>query len=261
LYFPCWGDSRIAPTETPISREDKIKKMLLQISNLEVSYHKKQVIFGISLAVEEGKIVSLVGPNGAGKTTTLNTIIGLLHPRKGEILFKEMNITHQKASQNVRRGISLVPQGGRVFPDLSVLENLELGGYLLAPQKRNERLRYVGNLFPILEQRNKQRANSLSGGERQMLAIGRALMLTPDLLLLDEPSIGLAPLLVKEIMKTLSQISGEMGTSIFVVEQNVREIFQIAQKAYVLKVGKIILENHHPLELLNDENLRKSYLS
>lgn len=235
--------------------------MLLQISNLEVSYHKKQVIFGISLAVEEGKIVSLVGPNGAGKTTTLNTVIGLIHPRKGKILFKGMNITHQKASQNVRRGISLVPQGGRVFPDLSVLENLELGGYLLAPQKRNERIRYVGNLFPILGQRNKQRANSLSGGERQMLAISRALMLTPDLLLLDEPSVGLAPLLVKEIMKTLSQISREMGTSIFVVEQNVRETFQIAQKAYVLKVGRIILENHRPLELLKDENLTKSYLS
>ena len=235
--------------------------MLLQISNLEVTYHKKQVIFGISLAVEGGKVVSLVGPNGAGKTTTLNTIIGLIHPRRGEILFKGMNITQQKASQNVRRGISLVPQGGRVFPDLSVRENLELGGYLLAPQKRNERIRYVGSLFPVLEQRNKQRANSLSGGERQMLAISRALMLTPDLLLLDEPSIGLAPLLVKEIMKTLSQISGEMGTSIFVVEQNVRETFQIAQKAYVLKVGRIILENHHPLELLKDENLTRSYLS
>jgi branched-chain amino acid transport system ATP-binding protein len=235
--------------------------MLLQISDLEVSYHKKQVIFGISLAVEEGRIVSLVGPNGAGKTTTLNTIIGLIHPRKGEILFKGMNITHQKASQNVQRGISLVPQGGRVFPDLSVLENLELGGYLLAPQKRNERIRYVGHLFPILEQRNKQRANSLSGGERQMLAISRALMLTPDLLLLDEPSVGLAPLLVKEIMKTLSQISREMGTSIFVVEQNVRETFQIAQKAYVLKVGRIVLENRCPMELLNDENLTKSYLS
>jgi branched-chain amino acid transport system ATP-binding protein len=235
--------------------------MLLQIFNLEVSYHKKQVIFGISLAVEEGKVVSLVGPNGAGKTTTLNTIIGLIHPRRGEILFKGMNITQQKASQNVRRGISLVPQGGRVFPDLSVRENLELGGYLLAPQKRNERIRYVGSLFPILEQRSKQRANSLSGGERQMLAISRALMLTPDLLLLDEPSIGLAPLLVKEIMKTLSQISREMGTSIFVVEQNVRETFQIAQKAYVLKVGRIILENLHPLELLKDENLTRSYLS
>ena len=163
--------------------------------------------------------------------------------------------------ETVRLGIAIVPEGGRVFPDLSVRENLELGGYLLAPQERDERLRYVGNLFPILEQRNKQRANSLSGGERQMLAISRALMLNPGLLLLDEPSIGLAPLLVKEIMKTLSRISGGMGTSIFVVEQNVREIFQIAQKAYVLKVGRIVLENHRPLELLNDENLTRSYLS
>lgn len=235
--------------------------MLLQLSNIEVSYHKKQVIFGVSLTVEAGKVVALVGPNGAGKTTTLSTILGLLHPRKGEILFKGLNITYQKASQNVRQGISLVPQGGRAFPDLSVLENLELGGYLLNPSKKNERLKFVYNLFPILQERVKQRANSLSGGERQMLAIGRALMLTPDLLLLDEPSVGLAPLLVKEIMRTLTQISSQVGTSILVVEQNVQEIFQIAHKAYVLKVGKIILENLCPPELLKDENLRKSYLS
>lgn len=235
--------------------------MLLQITDLEVNYHKKQVLFGISLTVEGGKIVALVGPNGAGKTTTLNTIIGLLHPRKGEILFRGENISHQKASQNVRKGISLVPQGGRVFPDLSVLENLELGGYLLEPKTRSERLRSAYNLFPILGQRYRQRANSLSGGERQMLAIARALMLTPELLLLDEPSIGLAPLLVKEIMKTLAQISRDMGSSIFVVEQNVREIFQIAHKAYVLKVGKIILEDHQPVVLLKNENLQKSYLT
>ena len=235
--------------------------MLLQLSNLEVSYHKKQVIFGLSLVVEEGKVVALVGPNGAGKTTTLNTVIGLLHPRKGEVFFRGENITRQKASENVRRGISLIPQGGRVFPDLSVLENLELGGYLLEAGRLQERLGYVYGLFPILGERQKQRANSLSGGERQMLAIGRALMLTPVLLLLDEPSIGLAPLLVKEIMKTLVQISRGAGTSIFVVEQNVREIFQIAHKAYVLRVGQIILESPDPLALLEDENLRKSYLS
>jgi len=235
--------------------------MLLQIRDLEVSYHKKPVLFGISLSVEEGKIVTLVGPNGAGKTTTLNTIMGLLHPRKGEILFKGENIAHQKASQNVRRGISLVPQGGRVFPDLSVLENLELGGYLLDPGKRKERLCFTCRLFPILEQRARQRANSLSGGERQMLAIARALMLTPDLLLLDEPSIGLAPLLVKEIMKTLSQISREMGSSIFVVEQNVREIFQIAHKAYILKVGRIVREDAQPVLLLQDGNLQKTYFT
>jgi len=235
--------------------------MLLQLSNLEVSYHKKQVIFGLSLVVEEGKVVALVGPNGAGKTTTLNTVIGLLHPRKGEVFFRGENITRQKASENVRRGISLIPQGGRVFPDLSVLENLELGGYLLEPRRLQERLSYVCGLFPILGERQKQRADSLSGGERQMLAIGRALMLTPVLLLLDEPSIGLAPLLVKEIMKTLVQISQGAGTSIFVVEQNVREIFQIAHKAYVLRVGQIILESQDPLALLEDENLRKSYLS
>ena len=242
-------------------KEGKTPQMLLQLSNLEVSYHKKQVIFGLSLTVEAGMVAALVGPNGAGKTTTLNTVIGLLHPRKGEVFFRGENITRQKASENVRRGISLIPQGGRVFPDLSVLENLELGGYLLEAGRLQERLGYVYGLFPILGERQKQRANSLSGGERQMLAIGRALMLTPVLLLLDEPSIGLAPLLVKEIMKTLVQISRGAGTSIFVVEQNVREIFQIAHKAYVLRVGQIILESPDPLALLEDENLRKSYLS
>jgi branched-chain amino acid transport system ATP-binding protein len=235
--------------------------MILEVLDLEVSYHKKQVIFGISLNVGKGELVAMVGPNGAGKTTTLNTILGLLHPKKGQIFFKGKDVTHRRASENVKDGISLVPQGGRVFPDLSVLENLELGGYLLDPHKLNERLQYGYKLFPILEQRYRQRANSLSGGERQMLAIGRALMLTPVLLLLDEPSAGLAPLLVKEIMKTVSQISSEVGTSVLIVEQNVRETFNIAQKAYILRLGKIILENHDPISLLNDEKLRKSYLS
>ena len=235
--------------------------MILEVSDIEVSYHKKQVIFGISLNIDKGELVAMVGPNGAGKTTTLNTILGLLHPKKGQIYLKGNDVTHRKASENVKDGISLVPQGGRVFPDLSTLENLELGGYLLDPQKLKDRLQRVYNLFPILEQRYNQRANSLSGGERQMLAIGRALMLTPVLLLLDEPSAGLAPLLVKEIMKTVSQIRSEGGTSVLVVEQNVREAFNIAQKAYVLRLGKIVLENHNPISLLNDETLRRSYLS
>jgi branched-chain amino acid transport system ATP-binding protein len=240
---------------------DKGSQMLLQVIDLEVSYHKKQVIFGISLSLERGEIVALVGPNGAGKTTTLNTIQGLLHPQKGQIFFDGKDISHRKASENVKDGVSLVPQGGRVFPDLSVFENLQLGGYLLDPSTTNKHVEYIYHLFPILKERRFQRANSLSGGERQMLAIGRALMLIPKLLLLDEPSAGLAPLLVKELMKTVLEIRQRMETSVLIVEQNVREAFSFAQKAYVLRVGKIVLEDRHPVALLEDERLRKSYLS
>ncbi len=240
---------------------DKRYDTLLQVIDLEVSYHKRQVIFGISFFLEQGEVVALVGPNGAGKTTTLNTIQGLLHPQRGKVYFDGKDISHRKASENVKDGVSLVPQGGRVFPDLSVFENLQLGGYLVDPSTMDRQVEYVYDLFPILRGRRFQRANSLSGGERQMLAIGRALMLTPKLLLLDEPSAGLAPLLVRELMKTVLEIRQRMDTSVLIVEQNVREAFSVAQKAYVLRVGKIVLEDHHPVALLEDERLRKSYLS
>jgi len=238
------------------------KEILLQVMDLEVSYHKKQVIFGISFDLKKGALIALVGPNGAGKTTTLHTIIGLLHPQKGTIRYKGEDITVRKASENVRSGISLVPQGGRVFPDLTVLENLQLGGYFLDDSKElNQRIEFIYDLFPILRERKYQMARLLSGGERQMLAIGRALMLTPELILLDEPSAGLAPILVKELMKTIEEINKKTGMSVLLVEQNVREAFSIAHKAYVMKVGKIVLENSHPTSLLDDEALRKSYLT
>jgi branched-chain amino acid transport system ATP-binding protein len=235
---------------------------MLELIDLQVSYHKKQVIFGISLALQKGELVTLVGPNGAGKTTTLHTIVGLIHPQKGIVRYKGKEITHRKASQNIRSGISLVPQGGRVFPDLTVLENLQLGGYILNdPIQITQRIEFVLSLFPALKMRKNQMARLLSGGERQMLAVGRALILTPDLLLLDEPSLGLAPLMVKELMNTIKQINTEKGTTALVVEQNVREVFSIVQRAYVMKVGKVVLESNDPIALLGDTELIKSYLT
>jgi branched-chain amino acid transport system ATP-binding protein len=235
---------------------------MLELIDLQVSYHKKQVIFGISLALQKGELVTLVGPNGAGKTTTLHTIVGLVHPQKGVVSYKGKEITHRKASQNIRSGISLVPQGGRVFPDLTVLENLQLGGYILNdPNQITQRIEFVWGLFPALKIRKDQMARLLSGGERQMLAVGRALILIPDLLLLDEPSLGLAPFMVKELMNTIKQINKEKGTTALVVEQNVREVFSIAQKVYVMKVGKVVLESNDPLALLGNTELIKSYLT
>jgi len=236
--------------------------MLLQVKDLEISYHKKQVIFGISFGLSTGDLVAMVGPNGAGKTTTLHTILGLLRPKKGIIQYKGRDIAERKASENVRSGISLVPQGGRVFPDLTVLENLQLGGYILNDSNQvTQRIEFVWGLFPALETRKNQMARLLSGGERQMLAVGRALMLTPDLLLLDEPSLGLAPIMVKELMSTIKQINKEKGTTALVVEQNVREVFSMVQRAYVMKVGKVVLESHDPLGLLGDAELIRSYLT
>jgi len=236
--------------------------MILQVANIEVGYHKKLVIFGISMEIENGELTALAGPNGAGKTTALHCFVGLVHPRKGSIFYKGENITHRKASENARKGISLVPQGGRAFSDLTVLENLELGGYSLDdPKELAVQIQFVYSLFPVLEARKSQMARSLSGGERQMLSIGRALMLIPELLLLDEPSTGLAPIVVKEVMKTIKHLNQDKGMTVLVVEQNVREVFSIAQKAYVMKVGKIVLESNNPTALLTDEELRKSYLT
>jgi branched-chain amino acid transport system ATP-binding protein len=235
---------------------------MLEVIDLEVSYHKKQVIFGISLGVQEGELVTLVGPNGAGKTTTLNTIVGLVRAQKGIVRYKGKEIMHRKTCQNIRSGIALVPQGGRVFPDLTVLENLQLGGYTLNEMSQvTQGIERVWDLFPALKTRKNQMARLLSGGERQMLAVGRALILTPDLLLLDEPSLGLAPIVVKELMNTIKQINEEEGTTALVVEQNVREVFSIVERAYVMRVGRVVLESREPPALLRDAELRRSYLA
>ena len=240
-------------------KEGKTPQMLLQLSNLEVSYHKKQVIFGLSLTVEAGMVAALVGPNGAGKTTTLNTVIGLLHPRKGEVFFRGENITRQKASENVRRGISLIPQGGRVFPDLSVLENLELGGYLLEPGRLQERLSYVCGLFPILGERQKQRADSLSGGERQMLAIAMALIRQPSVMLFDEPTANLSPKISAEVINEIVKLKDDLGKTILLVEQNAVNALKCGQKALLLVSGRIAFDGESS-DLLSSPELGQLYL-
>ncbi len=235
---------------------------LLELSDVSAGYHKKAVLDGVSLCVEDGEIVALLGPNGAGKTTTLKTIFGLLHPSRGRIRYRGRGIEGARPSENVKNGMALVPQGGRVFAPLSVAENLELGAYLLREQEEIERrLEDVYGLFPRLKERRFQRAGLLSGGERQMLSISRALILRPRLLLLDEPSEGLGPLLVKEVMSRLADIRERLGTTILIVEQNVRAALSIAQRVYVMRLGQIVMEEANPERLLEDEKLRKAYIS
>ena len=204
----------------------------------------------------------MVGPNGAGKTTTLRVISGQLHPSAGTILFERQDIGRRPAFENVRGGICLVPQGGKVFKPLTVLENLEMGGYLLQRYAEVERaVEQVYQLFPILRERKAQLASTLSGGEQQMLAIGRGLMFRPKLLLLDEPSLGLAPLILRSLMKAISNVKEQIRSSIIVVEQNVNEVLKIADRVYGMKLGKIVFHEDTPGKLLQDEKLRKAYLT
>lgn len=235
---------------------------LLELAGVMAGYDKKEVLHDVSLHVEEGEIVALLGPNGAGKTTTLKVIFGLLRPSRGRILYGGRGIEGARPSENVRRGMALVPQGGRVFAPLSVVENLELGAYLLRGQEEfRGRLQDVYGLFPRLSERKFQRAGSLSGGERQMLSVSRALILRPRLLLLDEPSEGLSPLLVKEVISALADIRKRLGTTMLIVEQNVRAALSIADRAYVMRLGQVVLEEANLQRLLEDEKLRRAYIS
>jgi len=235
---------------------------LLELAGVMAGYDKKEVLHGVSLHVEEGEIVALLGPNGAGKTTTLKVIFGLLRPSRGRILYGGRGIEGARPSENVGRGMALVPQGGRVFAPLSVVENLELGAYLLRGQEDFwGRLQDVYGLFPRLSERKFQRAGSLSGGERQMLSVSRALILRPRLLLLDEPSEGLSPLLVREVISALADIRKRLGTTMLIVEQNVRAALSIADRAYVMRLGQVVVEEANPQRLLADEKLRRAYIS
>lgn len=235
---------------------------LLELAGVMAGYDKKEVLHGVSLHVEKGEIVALLGPNGAGKTTTLKVIFGLLRPSRGRILYGGRGIEGARPSENVRRGMALVPQGGRVFAPLSVVENLELGAYLLRGQEEfRGRLQDVYGLFPRLSERKFQRAGSLSGGERQMLSVSRALILRPRLLLLDEPSEGLSPLLVREVISTLADIRKRLGTTMLIVEQNVRAALGIADRVYVMKLGQVVMEEANPQRLLEDEKLRRAYIT
>jgi len=232
---------------------------MLKIDNINVYYGAIHAIKGISLNVNEGQIVTLIGANGAGKSTTLRTISGLLKPKSGKITFEGKEIAGMPAQEIVKLGISQVPEGRRVFANMSVLENLELGAYIRNDKKGiQEDMDKVFQRFPRLAERRAQLAGTLSGGEQQMLAMGRALMSRPRLLLLDEPSMGLAPLLVKEIFSIIQEINAT-GTTILLVEQNANMALSIAHQAYVLETGRITLSGDAK-ELAASEEVRKAYL-
>ena len=233
---------------------------LLAVQDLAAGYHKKTVLESVSFHVGEGERVAIVGRNGAGKTTLLQTLLGVLPARRGRIAYDGRDVAGDPVQHRVRSGIALVPQGGRVFSNLSVRENLELGGYVVRdPTALAASLDLVYQTFPRLQERAGQRAGTLSGGERQMLAVGRALMAGPRLLMLDEPSSGLAPILVRELMDKVHHVSTAFGTTILLVEQNIREAFRVVDRVYVLKLGRIVLEDR-PQSLLADDRLRRAYL-
>jgi branched-chain amino acid transport system ATP-binding protein len=233
---------------------------MLEIKNLQVSYGAINALHGISLSVPVGKIVTLIGANGAGKTTTLKTISGLLKPKSGEIFYDGKNIAGLPPHQIVKLGISHVPEGRMIFANLTVLENLQLGAYLQTDKQIVRReLEHVFVLFPRLKERVKQIAGTLSGGEQQMLAIGRALMSKPKLLLLDEPSLGLAPLLVKTIFEKIVEINREQGITILLVEQNANLALGISHFGYVLETGKIILQDDSAA-LRQNPQVKSAYL-
>jgi branched-chain amino acid transport system ATP-binding protein len=232
---------------------------MLKIDNINVYYGAIHALKGISLEVAEGEIVTLIGANGAGKSTTLRTISGLLRPKTGQIVFEGKNIAGMPAQDIVKAGICQVPEGRRIFANMSVLENLELGAYIRSDTKGIEQdMQGVFKRFPRLYERKNQVAGTLSGGEQQMLAIGRALMSRPRLLLMDEPSMGLAPLLVKEIFAIIKEINAS-GTTILLVEQNANMALSVAHKAYVLETGRITLAGTAK-ELSESEAVRKAYL-
>ena len=232
---------------------------MLEVSGIDVAYGDVRVLHGMSVAVQEGEIVALLGANAAGKTTTINTISGLMRPTVGTISFRGERIDHLPPNKIVARGLVQVPEGRRLFPYMTVLENLELGAYSHeARQRRGKTLETVFGLLPLLQDRQIQLAGSLSGGEQQMLAIGRGLMAMPRLLMLDEPSVGLAPLMVKQILETVKDVNAH-GTTVLLVEQNVQHSLRLAHRGYVLENGKIVLEGKG-VDLLANPHLKKAYL-
>lgn len=233
--------------------------MLLEVRNLIVYYDTVLALDDISLNISEGEIATMIGPNGAGKSTALKAICGLVKPKSGEVLFQGENINGKQPYQLVEKGLCLVPEGRRVFASMSVLENLEMGSYTRSNEKTlQEYIDKVFSIFPLLKERQRQRAGTLSSGEQQMLAIGRALMLKPKLLLLDEPSLGLSPNYVNTVFEKIKEINKD-GTTILLVEQNARMALEYADRGYVFEIGKIAFEDKAKTLLENDK-VRKSFL-
>ncbi|MEM2738162.1 MAG: ABC transporter ATP-binding protein [Candidatus Bathyarchaeia archaeon] len=231
---------------------------LLKLEDVSVFYGDFCAVRNINLSVQNGEIVSLIGANGAGKTTILNAIMGLVHPAEGAIIFDNKRIDKLDASQIVSLGISLVPEGRRIFPMLTVYENLIAGAYISRARNQKEQmLKKVYDLFPILKERNKQLAGTLSGGEQQMLAIGRALMSNPKLLLLDEISLGLSPIVTLKLYDAIKKINSE-GTTVLVVEQNIRQSLKVSHRAYILKSGEIVLSGKSK-DLKDEEEIKSAY--
>ena len=233
---------------------------ILEVNDLNVYYGAIHAIKNISFEIKKGEIVTLIGANGAGKTSSLHAISGLLTPKSGEISLNGLNITNIDAHKLVSLGMAHVPEGRRIFTNLTVLENLEMGAFIRNDKDKVKKdLNNVFDMFPRLAERKKQLAGTMSGGEQQMLAIARALMSRPELLLMDEPSMGLAPILVQEIFRTIEKINKENGVTILLVEQNAHMALSIANRAYVLETGKIIMSGNAS-ELANNEEIKKAYL-
>lgn len=232
---------------------------MLELRDIHTYYGNIRAVRGISITVNSGEMVCLIGANGAGKSTTLMTISGIHTPVEGSTHFEDRDITHISAEERVSLGISQVPEGRLIFPDMTVLENIELGAYSRNDKQHiREDIDKIFQFFPVLQERQKQRGGSLSGGEQQMLAIGRALMSHPRLLLLDEPSLGLAPLIVKQIFEIIQQINAD-GTTILLVEQNAQIALQVTDRGYVMETGEITIEGTSA-DLLADERVRQAYL-
>lgn len=233
---------------------------MLTVEKLDAFYGKKQVLFGIDMTLAERRIAAVIGPNGAGKSTVLRAVFGLGPQREGVIRLDGSDRSRAAPRENIAAGIAFVPQGARVFRDLTVLENLRMGGYTLAPAALGPRTDEAMDLFPILRERRAQKAGALSGGERQMLAFGMALMLRPRLLMIDEPSIGLAPMLVTQIFDTIVRIRDQSGTSVLIVEQQAQHVLRIADEVFVIRAGRLISKG--PAENYRAEDaLRQVYLS
>lgn len=232
---------------------------MLEVKNLSVHYGMIQAVRNVDFKVNEGEIVSLIGANGAGKSTILKTLSGLIHPSEGEIIYLGENIASTSAKQIVEKGLVQVPEGRHVFPGLTVKENLELGAFLRKDKEEIQKdMEAVFERFPILKERKDQDAQTLSGGEQQMLAMGRALMSRPKLLLLDEPSMGLAPIFIREIFKIIQEIQ-KTGTTVLLIEQNAKMALSISNRAYVLETGSVVLSGTGQ-ELLESDEIQKAYL-